>query len=219
MTKGSQQEKYMKTKIYQEDNSGLQLCLQAGARTCWVDFLPLIPTILGLSLGLCVSSTEMSILCHPTSPHVLSMSLSPFDSYSFTDSLIFSPSVSLFPMPHFQERIFPFKTDSERVRHVIYIVAQGTEMCLDLCLYKNIFTIETNASRIKIYPYYKWHTLAFCILFNDFSPFLFFFTFNASCNLLNWFLNPEFEKHWLRMLTLASKRPTFKLRLLMLVVR
>ena len=216
MTKGSQQEKYMKTKIYQEDNSGLQFRLQAGACTRWVDILPLFPATLGLCLGLCVSSTEMSILCHPTSCHVLSMSLSLFDSYSFTDSLIFSPSVSLSPTPHFQERIFAFKIDSERVRHIIYIAAQGTEMCLDLCLYKNIFTIETKASCIKIYPYYKWHTLAFCILLNDFS--LFFFSFNASCNLLNWFLNPEFEKHWFRMLTLASKRPTFKLRLLMLGV-
>lgn len=175
MTKGSQQEKYMKTKIYQEDNSGLQFRLQAGACTRWVDVLPLFPATLGLCLGLCVSSTEMSILCHPTSCHVLSMSLSLFDSYSFTDSLIFSPSVSLSPTPHFQERIFAFKIDSERVRHIIYIAAQGTEMCLDLCLYKNIFTIETKASCIKIYPYYKWHTLAFCILLNDFSLFFFFF--------------------------------------------
>lgn len=94
---------------------------------------------------------------HSLSSHFLPCPLpeSVYDSYPFTDSLIFSPSVSLSPTPHFQERIFAFKIDSERVRHIIYIVAQGMEMCLDLCLYKNIFIVETKASCINIYPYYK----------------------------------------------------------------
>ena len=160
MTTGSQQEKYMKTKIYQEDNSGLQFHLQAGACTRWVDFLPLFPTTLGLSLGLCVSSTEMSILCRPTSSRVLSLSPSLYDSYPFTDSLIFSPSVSLSPTPHFQERIFAFKIDSERVRHIIYIVAQGMEMCLDLCLY---MYVKVHMYMFYIYDIYNMFVVVMCV--------------------------------------------------------
>lgn len=146
MTRKSQQKKYVKTKIYQEDNnSSLQFWPQVGGHMLaeWnngqnhmTSFFP--SSHLHLSLNLCVSFRELSILS--LSLPLLPLPLPPtqFLSYwqLFTHLLIHIFSLLLsfllyfsLPLPSSDKNIC-FQTWLWHGKKYIDIIAHCTEMCL-----------------------------------------------------------------------------------------
>lgn len=167
--------------------------------------------------------------------------LAPPQSLSFTDLSILSPSFYslLFPLP------LPEALSSTVIHSFTYWLFSPSfplfllsssfnqNICFQICLWHNnkyhlhCCPVHRNVL-VFVYEYkyiYSWNE---SFMHQDLpilnmthsglshSIQIFFFFYNASSNLLKWFLNTQFEKHRLKMLALESKllkRPAFKSRL------